>query len=313
MKRTLLQIATIAIVLGLLLAGTAGAATVLSESQTTQAVTGEDVHFAENNTTTTTDETVEDDGTPNDSVTISPGARLSGIVGTQQAELEGAVSERAFGLSVAAAVSNGSKAGLVVDETEQLETRLQELERSMEQLKTAYDNETIANGTYHARAATLNARITAMERMINRTAAVGEQLPEDVRQQYRVNTTRLAELKTKAGNLTGPEVAEIARTIAGPRAGHPSAERGPPPFAGPGETTGPSSNGTTGINQTTRGPPTNNTRGTPNDGTTGPPESITMGPRVDRGQDTPNNRTADNRSTGTTPSNGIMTNDWPGA
>lgn len=256
------------------------------------------------NTSDTPGETVETNETPDgpegnetdsETVTTGPGAHLSGFVGAHQAELRGDVSERAFGLSIGAAASNSSKAAIIDNRTAHLEARLQELQNESATLETAYENDQISNGTYQAQSTRLTARINSLERMINQTSVEGAGLPADVRNAHGINMTRLAELQAAAGNATGPEMAAIARSIAGPKAGHPGIERGPPAHAGP--SMDPPSNVTPGGPDTTSGPPTNSTMGPPDDSRMGPLNNSSMGPPTDRNTGVSENRTIEGTST----------------
>lgn len=317
MRRKLLVIATVGILLGLVFAGPASAIT-LQDDHSQPTVDADSVQFQTNTTTSDANETTAPNETveaseenetveadeenesveSNETAGIGPGTYLSGAIGAHKSELEGAVSERAFGLSVAAAASNGSKAGLLVNQTERLETRLQELETSRAELEAAYENGSIENGTYQAQMTALEARISGTERMINQTIDESNRLPSEIRQAHGVNDTRLHLLRTQARNLSGPETAELARTIGGPMTGHPAGERGPPAHAGPQSSMGPPENVTSGDDNrtgpsanTTRGPPTNTTRGPPGNNTTGPSDNETMGPGDERTRGPPANGT----------------------
>lgn len=307
MRRNLLALVLTGLLLGVVIAGTASAAAIedgpsqVIDDRQSQVLGADGTFVFETNNTTAganetdgANETVEGGETnetvgTNETEPVGPGTYLSGAVGAHRAELEGAVTERAFGLSIAAAVSNGSKAGLVANRTERLETRLQELEQTREELEAAYENGSIQNGTYQVRLTTLSARISATEQMINRTIVESSRLPHDVRQAHGVNQTRLDSLRTHARNLTGPEVAAIARTIGGPMTGMPAGERGPPAHAGPGGSMGPpdtvtgtNSNTTHGSpTNTTHDPPANRTDGQSTNRTAGPPNTGSVGPSVD--------------------------------
>ncbi len=187
---------------------------------------------SEENTTTSTD---GDNTTENGSV--APGAQLAGVIGVQQAEVRGEVETRAFGLTVAGVRSNGSKARVVANQTERLQERIQTLENRTQELNESYQNGTISTGKYQAQIARLTAQIRMTERLINQTSETADGLPPEARQANGVNTTQLEELRTRARNMTGPEVAAIAKRMAGSQVGHPvGKERGPPedtPGGGP--------------------------------------------------------------------------------
>ncbi|MFB6266739.1 MAG: hypothetical protein ABEI31_03690 [Halodesulfurarchaeum sp.] len=160
-----------------------------------------------------------------ENATVSPGAMLSGVIGVQHAEINGAVEQRAFGLRVAAAASNGSIAQ-VIDETEQnLQARLSSLRAELQRLREARRNGSISEATYRAEVSELAARIQNVRALANSSARTAQHLPADVLQEHGVNVSAIRTLKMHAANLTGPEVAEIARSIAGPDIGKPV---GPP-------------------------------------------------------------------------------------
>ncbi|ELZ29476.1 hypothetical protein C475_02468 [Halosimplex carlsbadense 2-9-1] len=176
---------------------------------------------------------------------LAPGERFAGVVGVQQAEVAGEIEARAFGQRVAAAASNRSAAGVVAGEVENQERRLSELDAEIAALERAHENGTVSEGQYRARLAKLHAHERAIERQLNRTASVADRLPAAALEARGVNVTAIRTLRSQASQLTGPEVAAIARTITGEGAGKgiggPPADAGPPAFVenrtrGPGGT-----------------------------------------------------------------------------
>lgn len=246
--RTLLVLAT---VLGLVLAGTGvGAAGIAAPERAGTDDTPPAVYQSGPTTT-------ESNATANDSTAVTPGAHLSGVVGVHRAEIEGEVDTRSIQTALNASDTNESKARVIAMEGERLETRLQDLEARLAELEAAHGNGTIPEGAYQAQAATLTAQTNALEEALNQTSTAGATLPPQVRDQHGVNMTRLGELHAAAGNLTGPEVAAIAQSIAGPNPGR-SGMRGPPEHAGPGPSMGPHSpNRNTSTTNRTAGPPGN--------------------------------------------------------
>ncbi len=172
---------------------------------------------------------VQDDATANETdneTEMPPGARLAGVVGVQAAEVEGEVERRAFGLQVAAAKSNASKASVVASQAQNLDQRLAELRERKQELEAARDNRTISPSRYRAEMAGLAAQISTVKGITNETAETARSLPEEDLDEHGVNVSALARLRTSASNLSGPEVAAIARGIAGP----PGSESAGPPF-----------------------------------------------------------------------------------
>ena len=101
--------------------------------------------------------------------------------------------------------------------------------------------------------AATTARIETLSRGLNRSAGAAAELPAAVRNETGVDDERLATLRERANELSGPEVAAIARGVAGEGVGGPIGNgRGPPgneTDRGPPEDAGPPGNGTD------RGPP----------------------------------------------------------
>ena len=188
---------------------------------------------------------------------IAPGEAFAGAVGVQRQELDGEVETRAYGLSIAAARSESGKAQIVANRTQMHERRLDRLHTQQQALRQAHQNGTIANGRYRAEMAQIAARIHTVQRLLNQSESTARSLPQPVRERHGINVSAIERLRTNARNLTGPEVAAITRSIAGPPFDGPM-RRGPPD-RGPGDGNvsdrgdGPGSNGGPGQG----GPPTN--------------------------------------------------------
>jgi hypothetical protein len=93
-----------------------------------------------------------------------------------------------------------------------LESRLGQLRTERDELLASSDGDpTVAQ---RAKAARLTARINAMQESINTTSAAAERAG--------VSTETLLQLRTEAADLVGPDVAALARSLAG--IGHPRAD-----------------------------------------------------------------------------------------
>lgn len=185
-------------------------------------------------------------------------------------------------VSAESAVENGMwKAGYNQANTSArrnaIQQRIESLEQRLTQLKdrlAAIENESlnVRNPRSAATVSGLAARIHALERAINDT--------DEKAREVGVNTTRLDALRSQASNMSGHQVASMARNLSvGPPADMP---RGPP--ADPGET-GPARDTTEGPND--QSPPGKN-------GTARPTEPDTT-------PSTPNDTTAPNRGSASTP------------
>lgn len=208
---------------------------------------------------TDTNETVAGSNeTENENASVAPGARLAGVLGVQQAEFQGEVESRSFGLSIAAANSNNSKVRLLANHTERLEQRLQELENRTERLNESYRNGTIETGTYHARLAQTTAQIRTLERLSNQSVETARHMPQETLRAHGVNVSHLEQLRTHARNMTGSQVSEIARQMAGPQVGQPMGQARGPPEERPGHGPPGKNDSRPGNNSQHTGPPSSN-------------------------------------------------------
>jgi hypothetical protein len=113
---------------------------------------------------------------------------------------------------------------MVLARTGSLAERLTATQERIDELQQARDNGTISQVAYAARVGQLSARADSLQRAINGTAAAADRAG--------VNTTRLDNLRESARNLSGQEVAALARNLTS--VGPPAAiERGPPEDRGP--------------------------------------------------------------------------------
>ncbi|MDH5020515.1 hypothetical protein [Halobacterium rubrum] len=233
-------------------------------------------------------QTADDDDGNETANGTAPGARLAGVVNVQGAEVEGEVAERSFGLQLAAATSNASKASVLANQTGDLSERVAELRDRKQALRDARANGTISEGRYRAEMARVAAELSTANRLLNRTSSEATKLPAAALQNAGVNATDLQRLREAAGNVSGPEMAAIARDIGGPPVNRSVGPPGNRTTGAPGnsnigppgnDTQGPPANRTQGPSQNeTRGPPGNSTQGPPGNTTQGPPADGTDGP-----------------------------------
>jgi hypothetical protein len=157
---------------------------------------------------------------------MAPGERLSGVVGVQAAEVDGDIERNAFRIGLERANDNASKASHIATKLNESESRLTELNERKAELEAQRENGTISEGQYRARMARLATETETVRGQLNRSNATAAELPEETLRENGVNTTAIRTLRTNADELSGPEVAEIARSIAGNRSG--MVDRGPP-------------------------------------------------------------------------------------
>lgn len=161
--------------------------------------------------------------------TAAPGERLAGVVGVQGAEVDGELDERSFRVGL-----NRSAAGAsaVVDERlPALEQRVEEIEQRRAALDAARENGSITEGEYRARMATLVAESRNVQRMANISTDAVAAEPGALDQE---RNERIQALRERAGNATGPETAELARSIVGGDVGRGLGDDRPGPDNRPG-------------------------------------------------------------------------------
>lgn len=153
------------------------------------------------------------DTTDNESDTREPlGAEMSGFMGASAAETEGEVDDGMFNAALNRTDDPEERRALIEQRQQRLEERH---DRLAEQRRGLSESEATVRD--RAVAARVNAGAVALERSVNGTERAAEAAGAD--------TGRLNELRRNARQLRGPEVADLARGIAGPPDG---AERGPP-------------------------------------------------------------------------------------
>lgn len=165
-----------------------------------------------------------------------------------------------------------------------LEKQIATLENRTDRLSAESDGNR-SSVAYVARASALRAELATIRESIDDTA--------EIAQSHGADEAALDELRRRAGNATGPEVAAAARNLTDAGRGPPDwvtrdgGERGPPenPGAGPGNGTDARPGNGTDAGPGQRGPPDDRGDGGPpeNGGPPGPPDGAGDGPPADRG------------------------------
>lgn len=165
---------------------------------------------------------------------VQPGERLSGVVGVQQAEVDGEVTERAYGVKIAQAQTDEARADVVNETLKDVEDRIDELEDRLEELEDAREDGEITDGQYRAEVAKVVAEKRTVERLADATEAT---VTEHGLEERGIDVEAIGELRERAAELSGPAVAEIAQSIAGEEVGQSiAADREPgSPIEAPGQ------------------------------------------------------------------------------
>jgi len=227
--------------------------------------------------------------TTNESDTAGMGTQLTAFAQSSSAAANDSV-ENGMWQARFDQTNASEQAQLVTNRTGTLEQRLAQLQDRNESIQAQYENGTLPETAYVAQQSQLSARIAALQTAINDT--------DDAAMQAGVNASRLDALRQNASELSGPQVAAVARGLGG---GPPADRPGGPP-----NETGPDGNETTpGGPPDEAGPPGNETgappdeTGTP-DNETGPDGNETGADGADTGSDgsnAPDDTTSDDSNT----------------
>ncbi|SNZ15672.1 hypothetical protein SAMN06269185_2555 [Natronoarchaeum philippinense] len=150
---------------------------------------------------------------------VAPGEQFAGVVGVTEAEFEGEVQERAFGVRIAQNASAEARSDVVGDQLEEVRQRVDDLEQRAERLREARDNGTMTEGEFRAEMAVVAAEKRTVANLTADTETVARGLPEDVLADNGVDVDAIVTLRERASELGGQNVSEIARSIAGPNVG----------------------------------------------------------------------------------------------
>lgn len=121
-----------------------------------------------------------------------------------------------------------NRTSVVERRTASIDARLQDLQRQKEQVERAYENGSISRVEYRARMSRIVGRMAGLNRSIDETAGQAHAVGADA--------SAVERLREAARNLSGPEIAAIARSMAGgPPSGAPAGPNGmgPPNGTGP--------------------------------------------------------------------------------
>jgi hypothetical protein len=125
---------------------------------------------------------------------------------------------------------------VIKERNDALERRVSALEARFDELEAARANGSLSEGAYRARVTGLAARLHGAAEIANASAAAAGGLPADVRTEKGVDVGAIEQLRGRAADVGGQEVARIAREMAGRGvgsapgrpAGVPGSPGGPP-------------------------------------------------------------------------------------
>jgi hypothetical protein len=230
--------------------------------------------------------------TANDTANNSTlGADISSFMQTNAAEVDGAVETGMWTAAFNATENQSVRAKLVERRTSELRTELTDLQQRRRELLAEREEGNISEVAYKAKVSRLRGQINALRSAIDATSTRAEQTNASVES--------LDTLRSESENLTGPEIASVARNTTG--VGVDNGQGGPPGDVGNGSGVG---NDATDRDNETTGAPGDVGNATNESSSGGPPDDAGNSPIADDGSE--NETPASNGSVpGTTPGNGI--------
>ena len=136
-----------------------------------------------------------------DNATVPPGQRLAGVVGAQEAVVEGELWNRTLSQRLANASSAAERADLLGEEVETIEEHVETLESARANLTEAWDDGNLSEGEYRTALSGFVVRARTVEIRANRTVAAVEDLPPATRERAGLNLTAIRNLSERAHAL----------------------------------------------------------------------------------------------------------------
>lgn len=157
----------------------------------------------------------------NESANPRPGERFAGAVGVQAAEIDAEVDSRAFGLRLAAAETDEERAAVIAEQLERNERRLDAVAERQSELRDRRAAGELSEGAHAARMAKTVVDVSGVSRTTDQLANASTGVQEASLAERGVDGDQIRALRDRADELSGPEVAALAREIGGNRTGAP--------------------------------------------------------------------------------------------
>jgi hypothetical protein len=153
------------------------------------------------------------------SADVAPGEQFAGVVGVTEAEFEGEMAERTFGVKIAQQASADAKSDVVAEQLTDVEQRIDDLEQREQRLQEARENGSITEGEFRSEMAVVAAEKKTAARLAGHGEAAASGLPADTLADRGIDVEAIATLRDRANAIGGENASEIARPIAGGNVG----------------------------------------------------------------------------------------------
>lgn len=161
----------------------------------------------------------ETDAQANANSSVAPGEQFAGVVGVTEAEFEGEMAERTFGVRVAQNASAQARSDVVADQLKDVERRVEELEQRKERLEEARENGSMTEGEFRAEMAVVAAEKKTAARLAAHSETTARGLPQAALDHRKIDVDSIVTLRERARAIGGENVSAFARSIVGGDAG----------------------------------------------------------------------------------------------
>lgn len=198
-------------------------ALVLSTLGISGAVAAQPAPIQEQGTDTETEQTTDEE----ENEDIPVGHQLSGFIAMQSEALDGELDKRAFENRVDNAESDTEKSDEIGKEVEKTKEEMKEINEKRAELREQRKAGEISQVEFRVKMAELDQRATNAEKKVEAVEEKTKGLPVEKLEANGVNADAILELRSSASELSGPQVSEIAKSIAGNQEKKP--DKGGPP------------------------------------------------------------------------------------
>jgi len=146
---------------------------------------------------------------------VAPGEQMAGVVGVTEAEFEGEIEERTFGVRIAQNASANAQSDVVADQLDDVEQRVAELEQRKERLEAAHENGSMTEGEFRAEMAVVATEKETATRLAANSETVASGLSPTALDRSGISLDGIVTLRERAQAVGGENVSAYARSIGG--------------------------------------------------------------------------------------------------
>ncbi len=146
---------------------------------------------------------------------LSVGERISSIMSAQDAEVTAEFEQHTFGRAIANADSDEERAEIIAQRQAELNSSIEQDLSEKKELREAYKSGNISRAEYVSELSAQSVKAQNINESVESMKNATDGLPTEILKENGINTSALNTLRNEAAEMTGPEVAAVAQTIAG--------------------------------------------------------------------------------------------------